>query len=93
MTLTKARLLEGPKIEHDLFFSNFSGAAGISQRIPGYPAKNLISLVLRDIPHFWAPTPSRGRPLPPRKISGLKSLGLGSFSVPDTKADLSVYGT
>ena len=30
-----------------------------------------------------APTPSCGRPLPHRKISGLKSLGLGSFFVPD----------
>ena len=31
-----------------------------------------------------APTPSRGTPAPHWKISGLKSLGLGSFFVPDT---------
>ena len=31
------------------------------------------------MPNFLAPTPSRGRPLPHQKISGLKSLGLGSF--------------
>ena len=36
--------------------------------------------VSRDIPNFLAPTPSRGRPPPHPKISGPKSLGLGSFS-------------
>ena len=36
--------------------------------------------LLRHIPNFLAPSPSRGRPLPRRKISGLKSLGLYSFS-------------
>ena len=45
--------------------------------------KSLISLISRDIPNFLAPTPSCGRPLPHRKISGLKSLGLGSFFVPE----------
>ena len=38
---------------------------------------------IRAMPNFWAPTPSRGRPPPHQKISGLKSLGLGSFFVPD----------
>ena len=45
--------------------------------------KSLIPWVSRDIPNFLAPTPSRGRPPPHQKISGLKSLGLGSFFVPD----------
>ena len=70
-----------------LFFSNFSGTAGISQQNPGISRqKSLISLVSRDIPNFLAPAPSCGRPLPHWKISGLKSLGLGSFSVADFAA-------
>ena len=36
------------------------------------------------LPIFLAPTRSRGRPLPKRKISGLKSLALGSFFVPES---------
>ena len=77
----------GQKLNTNFFFSNFSGTAGISQRNPGISRqKSLISLVSRDIPNFLAPTPSCGRPLPHRKISGLRiqlSLGLGSFFVPD----------
>ena len=38
--------------------------------------------VSRDKPSFLAPTLSHGRPPPHQKISGLKSLGLGSFFVP-----------
>ena len=69
-----------------IFFSNFSGYPGISQQNPGISRpKSLISLVSRDIPNFLA-TPSCGRPLPHRKISELKSLGLGSFFVPDSSA-------
>ena len=58
----------GPKIEQELFFSNFSGTAGMSQQncVISRP-KRLISLVSRDIPNFLAPTPSGGRPLPHRK--------------------------
>ena len=68
------------------FFSNFSGTAGISRPNPGISRqKSLISLASRDIPNFLAPTPSRARPLPHRKISGLKSLGLGSFFVPEER--------
>ena len=52
-------------------------AKGISRQ------KSLISLVSRDIPNLLAPTPSCGRPLPPQKTSGLKSLGLGPFFMPD----------
>ena len=69
----------------NFFFSNFSGTSGISRQNPGISRQqSLISLVSRDIQNFLAPTPSRGR-LPPRpKISGPKSLGLGSFFFPDT---------
>ena len=64
----------------NLFFSNFLGSSGISRQNPGISRpKSLISLVSRDIPNFLAPTPSRGRPLSHRKISGLKILGLCSF--------------
>ena len=72
------------KLNTIFFFSNFSGTPGIPRQNPGISRqKSLISLVSRGIPNFLAPTPSRGRPLPHRKISGLKSLGLGSFFVPD----------
>ena len=49
----------GTKNKHKSFF------CGISRQ------KSLISLVSRDVPNFLAPTPSCGRPLPLRKISGL----------------------
>ena len=66
------------------FFSNFSGSGRISRQNPGISRQtSLISLVSRDIPNFLAPTHSRGRPPPHQKISGLKSLGLGSFFVPE----------
>ena len=68
------------KLNTNFFFSNFVGTAGISRQNPGISQQTiLISLVSRDIPNFLAPTRSRGRSLPKRKISGLKSLGLGSF--------------
>ena len=77
------------KSNPNFFFSNFSGAPGISQQNPGISRpKSLISLVSRGIPNFLAPTPSCGRPLPHRKISGLKSLGLGSFFVPESTSSL-----
>ena len=73
----------GRKLNPNFFFSDFSGTPGISRQNPGISRqKSLISLVSRGIPNFLAPTRSRGRPLPRRKISGLKSLGLGSFFVP-----------
>ena len=83
---TRAQVLtcdfnRGPKLNTKDFFSNFSGTAGISQQNPGVSQqKSLISLILRDILNFLAPTPSRGRPPPHPKISGPESLGLGSFS-------------
>ena len=74
----------GTKIEHKLFFLKLLGAPWISRQNPGISRqKSLIPWVSRDIPNFLAPTPSRGRPPPHQKISGLKSLGLGSFFVPD----------
>ena len=76
--------IRGQKLNPNIFFSNFSGASGISRKIPGISRqKSLIPWVSRDIPNFLAPTLSRGRPPPHQKISGLKSLGLGSFFVPD----------
>ena len=60
---------DGPKIEHKLFFSNFSGTAGISQQNPG---TCLISWFRGTYRTFLAPTPSRERPLPHRKRSGSK---------------------
>ena len=70
----------------NIFFSNFSGASGISRQNPGISRQNsLIPWVSRDIPNFLAPIPSRGRPPPHQKISGLKSLGLGSLFVPERK--------
>ena len=79
----------GHKIEPKHFFSQtFRALPGYPGKIPGYPAKkSLIPWVSRDIPNFLAPTPSRGRPPPHQKISGLKSLGLGSFFVPEKKFD------
>ena len=70
------------KLNTNFFFSNLSGTSGISRQNPGISRqKSLVSLISRDIPNFSAPTPSRGRPPPHQKISGLKSLGLGSFFV------------
>ena len=72
------------KLNTNFFFSNFSGNSGISRQNPGISRpKSLISLVSRDVSNFLAPTRSRGRPPPHPKISGPKSLGLGSFFFPD----------
>ena len=68
----------------NLFFSNFSGAPGISRQNPGISRQKVwFPWVSKDIPNLLAPTPSRGRPLPHPRISGPKSLGLGSFFLPD----------
>ena len=60
-------------LKHFGHFRDIPANPGISRQ------KSLISLASRDTSNFLAPTPSRGRPLPHRKISGLKSLGLCSF--------------
>ena len=68
----------------NFFFSNFSGASGISRQNPGISRqKSLISLISRGIPNFLAPTPSRGRHPPDPNISGPKSLGSGSLFFPE----------
>ena len=78
-------LFRGQKLNTNFCFSNFSGTSGISRQHPGISRQeSLISLVSRDISNFLAPTPSHGRPPPHPQISGPKSLGLGSFFVPDS---------
>ena len=82
--LSSRRKFRERKLNTNLFFSNFSGTSGISRQNPGISRqKSLVSLVSIDIPNFLAPTQARGRPPPHRKISGPKSLGLGSFFVPE----------
>ena len=84
----------GQKLNTNFIFSNFSGTSGISRQNPGISRKkSLISLVSRDMSNFLAPTPSRGRPLPHRKISGFKRLGLGSFFLPDSLGSLEISQT
>ena len=62
----------------------FGHAQDIPAKIPGYPRPKVwFPCVSKDIPNFLAPTPSRGRPPPHPKISGPKSLCLGSFFFPD----------
>ena len=66
------------------FFPQTSGRPRIFRQNPGISRiKSLISLVSRDIRNYLALTPSRGRPLPHRVISGFKSLGLCSFFMPE----------
>ena len=73
------KVVRGP-IEHNCFSQTFRAS-------PEYPAQNprisrrkvWFPWVSKDISNILAPTPSRGRPPPHRKISGPKSLGLGSF--------------
>ena len=86
------RYYRGRELNPNIFFSNFSGASGISRQNPRISRqKSLIPWVSRDIPNFLAPTPSCGRPPPHQKISGLKSLGLGSFFVPDISFGADVF--
>ena len=70
-------------IKHKFVFSNFSGAAGISQQNPGISRqKSLISLVSRDIPNLLAPTPSRGRTPTPLENIRTKKFGFGFLFLP-----------
>ena len=77
-------LFRGRKSNTNFFFSNFSGTAGISRQNPGIPRqKSLIFLVSRDIPNFLAPAPSRGRPPPRPKFSGVtRTFGFGFVFLP-----------
>ena len=77
--------VRGPKVEHKRFLSQTLRAP------PGYPSKTpwiscqkvWFPWASKDMSNFLAPTPSCGRPPPHPKISGPKSLGLGSFFFPD----------
>ena len=65
---------------HTFFSLKLFGHPRISWQNPGISRKkSLISLVSRDISNFWPPPLYMEDPLPHRKISGLKSLGLCSF--------------
>ena len=73
----------GSKLNTNFFFSSFSGTPGISRQNPGKSRRKVwFHWVSRDIRNCLAPTPSRGRPPPHQKISGPKSLSLGSFFLP-----------
>ena len=84
--IPKAR---GQKMSTNLFFLKLFGhSRDIPAKLRDIPQqKSLISLVSKDIPNFLAPTPSCGRPPPRQKMSGLKSLGLGSVFVPEKQAE------
>ena len=72
----KSPKVRGPNVEHNFIILKLSGTLGTS-RISCQ--KVLFPRVSQDIPNFLAPTPSRRRPPPHPKISGPKTLGLGSF--------------
>ena len=80
------------RLNPNFFFSNFLGAPGISRQNPGISRpKSLISLVSRDVSNFLAPPPVHVEdPEPHWKISGPKSLGLGSFFLPEWCVDFAV---
>ena len=67
---------------NNLFSQTFRAPPGYPAKIPGYPAKKVWFPWVKDTPNFLPPTPFRGRPQPHPKISGPKSLGLGSFFFP-----------
>ena len=74
-------LYMGMRSEHKLFFSNSSGAPGISRpKSWDIPPKSLVSLGFEGHTELFGPTLSRGRPPPHPKISRPKSLRLGCFS-------------
>ena len=73
----------GQKLNTNFFLKLFWDRQDIRAKFPDISPKEFDVPVSRDIPNFLAPTPSRGRPPPHQKISGLKSLVLGSFFVPE----------
>ena len=90
----KTKVYRGRELNPNIFFSNFSGASGISRQNPGISRqKSLIPWLSRDIPNFLAPPHSRGKPPAHQKISGLKSLGLSSFFVPRFRKTREKWGT
>ena len=82
--LIRDKLNRERKLKHTVFFLKLFG------HLQHIPAKSRdIRPRTFDFPGFegdtelFGPTPSRGRPPPHPKISGPKSLGLGSFFLPD----------
>ena len=75
---------KGPKIEHKRFVLRLSGC--IPAQLSGYPAQKFgyagFQWTYRT---FLAPTPSRGRHPPHRKVSRRKSLSLCSLFLPGTQ--------
>ena len=64
----------------DLFFSNFSGAPGISQqKSRDIPPKSLVSLGFEGHNELFGPPPLHVEDPPDPKTSGPKSLDLGAF--------------
>ena len=65
------------------FLKLFGHPRDIPAKSRDIPPKNLVSLVSKDIPNFWPPPLHVQNPPPHPKISGPKSLGLGSFFLPE----------
>ena len=77
-----------------IVFSNFVRTPGHPNQNPGISRQNVwFSWASRDIPSIVAPTHSRGRSPPHRKISGPKSLGLCSFFLPDKSPTTHMFET
>ena len=64
----------GQKLNPNIFFSNFSGASGISPgKIPGYPAKKVDSLGSEGHTELFGPHPFTWKtPTPPENIQTQK---------------------
>ena len=74
------------RLNTNRFFLKLSGTPGISRQNPRISRQKVwFPWVSKDITElfFWPPPHSRGRPPPHPKISGPKSLGLGSFFFPE----------
>ena len=83
------------KLNTDLLFSQtFQAPPGYPDKIPGYLAKKVWFPCFRKTYRTFRPPPhSRGRPPPHPKISGPKTLGLGSFFFSDLGANATVPRT
>ena len=74
-------LIRERELNTNLFFSNFSGAPGISQQNLGISRQKVwFPWVSKDIPKFLAPIPSCGNPHPTRKYPDQKVWVWVSFS-------------
>ena len=76
----------GTKIAHELFFLKLFGHhRDIPPKIPGYPAKKLVSLGFEGHTELCGPHPFTWKtPTPPEDIR-TKKFGLGSFFLPDVR--------